>query len=494
MQPQQLIILGGGTAGWICANLLALALPANWQISLLESPQIGTIGVGEGATPQLRLLFEKLGLAETNWMPQCHATYKTGIRFQGWSTKAGFDHYFHPFPSAIDDETAKGCYFNGVLRRKGMAADAHPDSYFLASQLAQLRRLPLSDTAPFALDYAYHFDAGLLGKLLQQQAVSRGVTHLVNQVSQVRLTPGGDIASLHCVDGLTLAGDFFVDCSGFHGRLLQQALAEPFISYADNLFNNAAVAIATPVGQQPRPQTTATAMQYGWRWHIPLTSRVGNGYVYSQHYISADQAETELRRELGLLDADISTRHLQMKVGRVANSWQRNCLAVGLAQGFIEPLEATALLLVQETVNRFIQHWQAGQPAAGARQAFNQYINGRFDGIRDYIVCHYKVNSRTDTEYWRANAANQQLSDSLQQLLAVWHSGEALSDELRRQQIGQHYPLLSWQCLLSGYGIFPDAASLKPLPPQLQRYHAGHIASQLQQLVKQHFPQQMTTG
>ncbi|WP_372628230.1 tryptophan halogenase family protein, partial [Arsukibacterium sp.] len=368
MQPQQLIILGGGTAGWICANLLARALPSHWQISLLESPQIGTIGVGEGSTPQLRQLFATLGLAETNWMAQCHATYKTGICFQGWSTRPGFNHYFHPFPSATDDETAKGCYFNGVLRRKGMAADAHPDSFFLASQLAQLRRLPISDTAPFALDYAYHFDAGLLGKMLQHQAISAGVRHLINQVSQVQLTPAGDIDSLYCEDGQRLHADFFVDCSGFQSRLLQQALAEPFISFADNLFNNAAVALATPVEPQPRPQTSAIAMQYGWRWHIPLTSRVGNGYVYSQHFVSADQAETELRRELGLLEADVSARHLQMKVGRVANSWQRNCLAVGLAQGFIEPLEATALMLVQETVNRFIQHWQAGQPAPGAQQ------------------------------------------------------------------------------------------------------------------------------
>uniref|UniRef100_UPI003563B6BA tryptophan 7-halogenase n=1 Tax=Arsukibacterium sp. TaxID=1977258 RepID=UPI003563B6BA len=172
----------------------------------------------------------------------------------------------------------------------------------------------------------------------------------------------------------------------------------------------------------------------------------------------------------------------------------RNCLAVGLAQGFIEPLEATALMLVQETVNRFIQHWQAGQPAPGAQQVFNQQINNRFDGIRDYIVCHYKVNSRTDTEYWRANAANSQLSDSLQQLLAAWHNGDALSNEIRRQQIGQHYPLMSWQCLLSGYGVFPENKRLLPLPPQLQRYNAQHIADQLQQLVKQHFPHQMTNG
>src|SRR4029077_3097906 len=194
-------------------------------------------------------------------------------------------------------------------------------------------------------------------------------------------------------------------------------------------------------------------MRHGWKWIIPLTSRFGNGYVYSSAFCSADEAERELRESLGLLDSDTPARHLKMKIGRVTKHWNRNCLAVGLSQGFIEPLEATALLFNQRTATTFVEFFEAGDMSERAQERFNRRMNEHFEGTRDYIVTHYKTNSRTDTEYWRANAANSNLSDALVQLLGQWLARRSIAAEVGRQAIGKGYPIFSWYCILAGMGL-----------------------------------------
>jgi hypothetical protein len=464
MQQKQILIVGGGTAGWIAANMMA----KSWQgqpiaITLIESPEIGIIGVGEGSTPQLKGLMDFLGIAESEWMPACKATYKTGIRFHGWSSKPGFQSYFHPFAAQPDDYTAPAFFYNSYVRRQGIEVEGHPDPFFLATYLAQQQLAPIAtENFPFEINYGYHFDSSLLGHYLAAHAKKLGVSHLQGTIADVELAPSGDIAAVITSDGQRLAADVFVDCSGFRALLIQQKLKVPLISFADNLFNDAAVVLQTPGQQALDCQTLSTTMRHGWRWTIPLTERNGNGYVYSSAFCSADEAETEFRQSLGLLDADVQCRHLQMKVGRLAQHWQRNCVAVGLSQGFIEPLEATALHLVQETVQAFIEHYQEGQFSHARAAQFNDSINQRFEAIRSYIVAHYRVNSRQDTDYWRANANNPKIPPSLYQILKTWLSGQNLSDELARQQIDQYYPSMSWHCLLAGYGIYPDASQLKP--------------------------------
>src|SRR5690606_28320836 len=272
----------------------------------------------------------------------------------------------------------------------------------------------------------------------------------------------GEIDSLLLESGDTLQGDFYVDCTGFSGLLIQQTLKVPFVSFGKNLFNDSAVVMPTPSKDTIESQTISTALKYGWAWAIPLTSRIGNGYVYSSAFCSADQAETELRHHLGMLDSDQPARHLKMNVGRVAQHWHKNCLAVGLSQGFIEPLEATALHLVQETIQDFIESLEKGNYTDNFREEFNQTINTRFERVRDYIVCHYRVNSRRDTDYWIANGQNEHLSDSLRAIVQTWVSGNNLSDELDRQKIDNYYPSISWHCLLAGYGIYPRADQLVP--------------------------------
>lgn len=458
------VILGGGTAGWMAACLIAQRLGGRAAVTLVESPEIGIIGVGEGSTPQLKVFFDELGIAEAEWMPRCNATYKTGIRFHGWSNVPGFESYFHPFQTALDQFTAPAFFFRTRARRTGRDVWAHPDRFFLPARLAAERRGPVpTENFPFDIGYGYHFDSYLVGAFLRDHATGKlGVTHLERRVEEVLQREDGDVAALLVEDGETIAGDFFVDASGFRGALVQQALGEPFESFAANLFNDSAVAMPSARDDGVTScETVATALGGGWAWRIPLTNRTGNGYVYSSAHLDTDAAETELRRHLGLLDADVEARHLKMKVGQVRRSWVGNCLAIGLAQGFIEPLEATALHIVHSTLAGFIDAYDKGGLTRDHAETFNTAIHARYEGIRDYIVCHYRMNRR-EGDYWRANAANQALSDNLKAVMTAWFRGEEVDAEVLRLGIERYYAPLSWHCLFAGYGQFPDAAKLRP--------------------------------
>jgi tryptophan 6-halogenase len=461
--PARIVILGGGTAGWMAANLLANAwLKRGSNVTLVESPDVGIIGVGEGSTPQLRAFFRSLGMSEADWMPRCNATYKNGIVFKGWSERAGFESYYHPFTTDLDSRSLDSFTYNTRARRTGRDVWAHPDRFFLPALLSAKRLGPIpAENFPFDVSYGYHFDAHLVGTVLREHAQALGVEYLQRHIATVELGDSGDVAALLTKDGERINGDVFIDCSGFRGSIIQEALGERFVSFVDNLFNDSAVVMPTPSDPTgTNPHTTATALSAGWAWDIPLTNRTGNGYVYASGYIDKDAAETELRAHLGLLDSDVEARHLSMKVGRVERSWVGNCLAVGLSQGFIEPLEATALHIVQATVEGFIAAMEQGSFAPSERDAFNQRIAGRYDGIRDYIVCHYRVNRRTDSQYWRDNAANQNLSDTLKQVMTSWFRGEDLGAVIAELEIGKYYNSLSWHCLLAGYGTFPDDAKI----------------------------------
>lgn len=460
--PLAILIVGGGTAGWMAACLMAQHWGESATVTVVESPDIGIIGVGEGSTPQLKAFFDRLGIAEADWMPACNATYKAGIRFAGWSERAGYESYFHPFPTALDVHTAPDFYFRTRARRTGRDVWAHPDRFFLAERIARDRLCPVPvESFPFRIGYGYHFDATLVGQFLRSHAVSAlGVIHREATIASAELANAQSIAAVVTDSGERIAADLFVDASGFRALLIQQALGEPFLPFADNLFNDRAVAMPTPREEDSLScETLATALSAGWAWKIPLTNRYGNGYVYSSRYLTPEAAEAELRAHIGAGD-DVEARHLTMNVGRVARSWVGNCLSVGLSQGFIEPLEATALHIVQATVEGFLAAHDSSEPEA--RDRFNDSLNARYDGIRDYIVCHYRVNQRSDTAYWRDNAANQALSPNLKAVMTAWFTGADLEVEIARLGIGGYYPALSWHCLLAGYGTFPDDAKMRP--------------------------------
>src|SRR5271169_884530 len=262
---RSVVIVGGGTAGWMTALILARSLVARGvEITLLESPTVGIIGVGEGSTPWLRGFFDALGIEEAEWMPECHATYKCGITFDGWSTKPGFESYFHPFASMLDNLTMTQFVHNADARVNGADVCAHPDRFFIATRLARRNLAPKpAEHFPFDIWHGYHFDAVLLGQFLHKKALQRGVRYQPAHVTHANLDADGNIASISTQEGPQIAADIFVDCTGFAGLLISQALKTPFVSFAENLFNDAAIAIPTPIGQSVPSETVSTAMKAG---------------------------------------------------------------------------------------------------------------------------------------------------------------------------------------------------------------------------------------
>lgn len=486
---RNILIVGGGTAGWMTATLLVHGWAKHgFNVTLLESDAIGIIGVGEGSTPKMRRFFDRLGISEAEWMPQCNATYKCGIRFPDWSTAPGHHSYYHPFFSQSDDGPIRAFFQNASLRSRNVDVHAHPDTFFISNFLSNQRRAPLPDAqCGYTSDYAYHFDAALIGSFLKRFAIGRGVRHLTGTVNQVRVKENGDLAGVTTPEHGEVDADFFIDCTGFASLLVGKTLGVAFNSYKDTLFNDSAVALPTPLdsdGTLPS-ETLSKALKYGWVWKIPLTNRYGNGYVYSSDYIDKDAAERELRESLGLLDAPTEARHLKMRVGRMEKSWVRNCLAVGLAQGFIEPLEATALMIVQDTVDTFMTRYEQGGFSARYRADVNDKVNLIFDGVKNYVFTHYKLNSRTDTDYWINARENTKLSADLERIFYTWDHGGDLLAELRSQANRQVYSPTSWFCILAGMGRFPD--NPKKPSSDLQVYKPAEMQKFCESMLV-HFP------
>ena len=459
MYPKKIIIAGGGTAGWMSASLLQHSWPKA-HIILIESQNIGTIGVGEGSTPYLKQFFKKLNIADHEWMPSCHATYKSGIEFPNWSERPGYESYFHPFFSPLDIETGELFFEQAKAQKLGVCSNAHPDYYFVHTQIAQNCKAPISETYQnLDIDYGYHFDAGLLASFLKNRCLRLGLENVIDDITDVKVSKNGDINGLVTKHNGSLNADFFVDCTGFKGLLIQKTLNVKFISFKDNLFNDSAVAIQTPKDSQSpiKSSTCSTALSSGWAWQIPLTNRYGNGYVYSSEFINAQQAEQELKKHLKISDQEnIQVKHLKMRVGRVASHWYKNCLAAGLSQGFIEPLEATALMLVQFTLEEFIKAYSNDQEQVTQQKSFNDNVNHMIEGVRDYIVTHYKVNSKSNSPYWKKCRDHAAISDNLSALLKAWGDPELFEDELEKQQDLLVYLRPSWYVILAGMGLFPE--------------------------------------
>jgi len=499
LNTKNIIIVGGGTAGWMTANILAYSLrDIDISITLIESPDVGIIGVGEGSTPALRNFFDLLKIEESDWMPACNATYKTGIRFNGWSTIKGYESYFHAFPSSLDIHTQKSFFYNAQLRATGIDLPANPSDFYISAKISEQHKSPLANqNFPFEVDYAYHFDSNLLGKYLKKVAVNQGVKHITGHVNDIDLASNHDIQSIILKNGKKIKGDLFVDCTGFKGLLINKMPDIEFVSYSDELHNDSAIAISTPLsrnksdeqsgnqlgnqlGNKIAAQTESTALKHGWAWKIPLTNRYGNGYVYSAKHVSKAEAEKEFKAYLKLTSNEINTddqetphennigikkagsennekiRHLSFKLGRNNKHWQNNCLAVGLSQGFIEPLEATALLLIQQTVGKFVDAYQSGDFTNKNQLHFNEQINKEFDGIKDYIVLHYTLNSRNDTPYWQENRAHiKNMAPRLNILIQGWQKGLDISKLVHKLGLHEHYPIPSWYSILAGYGFFP---------------------------------------
>jgi hypothetical protein len=453
--PASITIVGGGSAGWMTASLMAHSWPKA-SITLVESSQVPTIGVGEGSTPYLKLFFQRLGIPDHDWMPECAATYKCGIRFTDWCTKPGYQSYFHPFFSRHDIEPASGYFDLCAARRKAQTSNVGPDHFFVSAALARAHKAPIGlDSKIGDIDYGYHFDAGLLGAYLKRYAISKGVNHVVDHVEQVHARQEGGIAAIQTSNHGRLKSEFYVDCTGFSALLIRRALNESFVSYQDTLLNDRAVAIGVPrEGGTIASCTVSRALSSGWSWHIPLQNRIGNGYVYSSEFLQPEAAESELRKTLGTQASGLEAVHLKMRLGRVERHWRDNCLAVGLSQGFIEPLEATALMLIQITVDSFIEQYRSEGTLEQTQLSFNNSINRLFDGVKDYVSLHYLLNNRTDSSYWISAREEIMVSDSLQALEQAWIGTADFDQALQEQASQQIYLRPSWYCIFAGMGHF----------------------------------------
>ncbi len=403
---RRIVIVGGGTAGWLAAALLAQALGSGVAIRLVESAEIGTVGVGEATIPQIRHINRFLGIDEGEMLRFAHGTYKLGVQLNGF-TRLG-DSYLHAFG---DLGLSLGLtpfhhYWLRAVQARGSGADV-PDlwAYSLnAAAAAENRFAPLDKvpTSPLGgLRYAYHFDASRYAQYLREHIAPGAVQRTEGKVVDVRLREGdGFIESLRLDNGEFVDGDFFIDCSGFRGLLIEGALHTGYENWQQWLPCDRALAVGSAPGGPMRPYTQASARTAGWQWRIPLRHRVGNGHVYCSRLISDDEAAAQLLANLET-EALGEPRPLRFVTGMRRLAWNRNCLALGLAAGFMEPLESTSIHLVQSGVGRLLAMFPDRHCDSALADEYNRQTRFEYEHVRDFLILHYKATERTDTPFWQ---------------------------------------------------------------------------------------------
>jgi tryptophan halogenase len=469
---RRIVVLGGGSAGWLAAATLAAELggdaPGALQITLIESPDVPAIGVGEGTWPTMRATLQRIGLSEVDLIRECDAAFKQGSCFDGWlhGRLGEGDRYYHPFtlPHGFGDADLAGAWLQGGHEQ------AFADSVGPQPQLCNAQLAPKQTTTPDfggVMNYGYHFDAVKLGQLLQRHATARlGVRHIVDHFTAVRSHENGDIAALTTRGHGDIEGELFIDCSGLASLLLGQHYGVAFRSEKGVLFNDSALAVQLPHADAQAPlasATVATAHAEGWTWDIGLPARRGIGLVYSSGHTDDAAAERALLAHLdrsGLSSlAGVSPRRLRFSPGHRERFWQRNCVAVGLSAGFIEPLEASALALVELSA-AFIRD---EMPASRAdmdlvARRFNEAFAYRWSRIIEFLKLHYALSRRDDADYWRDHRAAATQPESLRELLQLWaHRVPSRNDFYRAEEV---FPAASYQYVLYGMQFQP---AMRPL-------------------------------
>jgi tryptophan 6-halogenase len=460
--PASIVIVGGGTAGWITASVLS----RNWgdngpSITLVESPQVATVGVGESSIPPLRTLLSIIGVDEQDWMRHTNATFKTALKLSNWGGPSSRRDYYHPLFCWGENESE---FFDDWLHAHRFEGFDEPfDACFYGSHLAAASKAPKQGTeAPNAgrMQYAYHLDAALCADYLSGWCRDRGVRHILDHVDGVSLDEKGGVESVHTKSNGDLRGELFFDCTGFRGLIINKALGEPFESFSDTLYCDSAIAISTfpePGEGRLESTTTATALSAGWSWDIPLQNRHGTGYVFSSSELEPDQAEGELRAHLGEDVEQGDANLIKMRVGRCRRAWVGNCISVGLSTGFIEPLESTSIFCIQAGVVEYLRCLGACETEQAQRDTYNKRVNDLFEGIRDFVLAHYHLSGRDDSEFWRAYRNHSNLPESLQAILERWDADGDISDVLRNHPSTAIVGMTSWLCIFAGLDRLPRA-------------------------------------
>ncbi|MET3663412.1 tryptophan halogenase family protein [Caulobacter sp. 1776] len=457
---KNIVIVGGGTAGWLTAGLIAAKHKARqatgFTVTLVESPNTPIIGVGEGTWPTLRTSLAKIGVSETDFFRECDAAFKQGAKFARWTTGADDDAYYHPLmlPQGFSQVN---------LAPHWLAAGgdlSFCDAVTPQGRICDDGLAPKTITAaPYqgAANYAYHLDAGKFAPFLQRHCCEKlGVRHVLADVRGVAMAEDGDIRAVVTAQHGEIEGDLFVDCTGFRALLLGDALGVPFRDCGDVLFCDTALAIQVPYESENSPiasHTISTAQSAGWIWDIGLPTRRGTGHVYSSAHISDEDAERELRAYIGPAARDLTARKIPIRSGHRETFWKRNCVAVGLAAGFLEPLEASAIVLIELSAKLISEQMPACREVMDVIAArFNATTHYRWGRIIDFLKLHYVLSQRSDTAFWRDNRARETIPDRLADLLLLWrHQAPWLHDEFDRAD--EVFPAASYQYVLYGMGF-----------------------------------------
>lgn len=460
--PREVVIVGGGTAGWMCAAALARFLENGWRVTLVESDEIGTVGVGEATIPQLQLFLRGLGIAEDEFLRDTQGTFKLGIEFRDWLRPGS--RYLHSFWTSGPSlgllpfhqywlRAAAETWAEPIERYSVMAAAAAADRF--------TRAAPDPRTRAPSLAYAFHIDASLLARSLRAYAQARGVRRIEGRVARAALRESdGHVSHLDMEDGRRVDGELYLDCSGFRALVIGEALGVGYEDWSHWLPCDRALAAPTARLAGPlHPYTRASARSAGWQWRIPLQHRTGNGYVYASACISDDAAHEEL---IANLESEplAEPRVLRFRTGKRHAFWEKNCVAVGLASGFMEPLESTSIHLVQSAVARFLEFLPAARISPADVAAYNQRTHFEYDRIRDFLILHYKATERGHDPFWRARR-DMAVPDGLAERMRLFAAnGRVLRDN------DELFTEASWQQVMLGQGVTP--AGRHPLADQLE--------------------------
>ncbi|HEV2843344.1 MAG TPA: tryptophan halogenase family protein [Thermoanaerobaculia bacterium] len=474
---KSVVIVGGGTAGWMTAAHLKKALPG-LDVTLIESANIKTVGVGEATFSTVKLFFDFLGLEEHEWMPHCNATYKLAIKFVNWRADGGT--FFHPFQryEVVDgfnmaewwlklkkgeEPFDRACFTIPAMCDAqcsprfldGRVFDDKVQDYFSVDFRGKKNILAEHNVQS---PYAYHFDASLLAKFLEGYGTQRGVRQVVDDVAEVKLREDGGISHVVTKEHGEIHGDLFVDCTGFRGLLINQTLGEPFNSFSDSLLCDRAIALQIPKDIKKdglNPFTQATALSSGWVWTIPLYGRTGTGYVYSSRFISPEDAEKEFRAHLGPESDGLPANHIKMRIGRCRNSWVKNCVAIGLSSGFVEPLESTGIFFIQNGIEELVNHLPSNGYEEETVRSYNRVVADCIDGVRDFLILHYRTADRNDNEFWRATK-ELKISDELEEKFQLWKKRLPNARNINPKFHG--FDPYSYSVMLLGLNYHPDSS------------------------------------
>ncbi len=464
---RRVVVVGGGSAGWLCAARIAAhnaaARTDGLKVTLIESANIATVGVGEGTWPTMRSSLRKIGISETAFLRRCDAAFKQGGKFAGWTDGSAADAYYHPLnpPQGAPQINLSGHWQS--LRKAGGPEFAEAVDFQAA--LCDAGLAPKAITTPeygAIANYAYHLDAGKFAELLREFSVSKlGVEHIVDDVVNVRQDQDGDIAAVQLQDRGELSGDFFIDCTGFSALLIGQVYGVPFRDCGDILFADRALAMQVPYATPDAPiacHTIATAQDSGWIWDIGLQSRRGVGHVYSSRHTSDDEAELALRRYIGPAAADLEPRRIKIRSGHREIFWRNNCVAVGLSAGFLEPLEASALMLIEAATDFIAERMPANRAVMDTLAAqFNRAFSHHWERIIEFLKLHYVLTQRQDTAFWRDNRDPATIPGDLQERLRLWRYQPPGPQDFPHQPEVFSWP--SYQYVLHGMRFETDYAS-----------------------------------